>query len=161
VISEARVILFLIQVLFAVTMRLFSNFSKSEKSTPPESPQQDVEKTGRSDGTIKTVPGDKTDIVDDFSVAENVQAGVQAVEAATSVWTKGHLITAYIMYVEQIWCSFSILQSNLAQDLADLFHCLNGGGCPSLFKSLCYQLILSAQLDRCYGNHGQYHRRIK
>lgn len=28
----------------------------------------------------------------------NVQAGVKAVQAATSVWTKWHLIGAYIMY---------------------------------------------------------------
>jgi hypothetical protein len=34
---------------------------------------------------------------DDESVSSNAQAGVKAVEAATSVWTKYHLIGAYLM----------------------------------------------------------------
>lgn len=34
---------------------------------------------------------------DDESLSSNAQAGVKAVEAATSVWTKYHLIGAYLM----------------------------------------------------------------
>jgi hypothetical protein len=34
---------------------------------------------------------------DDGSLSSNAQAGVKAVEAATSVWTKYHLIGAYLM----------------------------------------------------------------
>jgi hypothetical protein len=34
---------------------------------------------------------------DDESLSSNAQAGVKAVEAATTVWTKWHLIGAYLM----------------------------------------------------------------
>jgi hypothetical protein len=34
---------------------------------------------------------------DDESLSSNAQAGVKAVEAATTVWTKYHLIGAYLM----------------------------------------------------------------
>jgi hypothetical protein len=34
---------------------------------------------------------------EDESLSSNTQAGVKAVEAATSVWTKYHLIGAYLM----------------------------------------------------------------
>jgi hypothetical protein len=34
---------------------------------------------------------------DDESLSSNAQAGVKAVEAATTVWTKYHLIGAYVM----------------------------------------------------------------
>lgn len=78
-------------------------------ATVEESMQQDVEKTSHNDGRSKDTSGEKTESVDVFSGTENVQAGVQAIEAATSVWTKGHLITAYIMYVDYRLCS-SIFQ---------------------------------------------------
>jgi len=82
-------------------MLFFSKLSKPERSATIEHPQQDLEKTDHNDGGSKAISDGKTGPVDVFGVVDNVQAGVQAMEAATTVWTKGHLITAYIMYVEQ------------------------------------------------------------
>ena len=39
---------------------------------------------------------------DQESLSSNAQAGVKAVEAAATVWTKYHLIGAYVMFVSSI-----------------------------------------------------------
>jgi hypothetical protein len=74
----------------------FLNLSKSkanEEITPagPEMPATvDAEK-----GIGSHTASEKG--VDDESLSSNAQAGVKAVEAATTVWTKWHLIGAYLM----------------------------------------------------------------
>lgn len=40
--------------------------------------------------------GEQSDSED--STSQDAQAGVQGVEAMTSVWSRSHLITAYVMY---------------------------------------------------------------
>jgi hypothetical protein len=48
-----------------------------------------------------SIPSEKDD---EESPSSNVQAGVKAVEAVATVWTKYHLIGAYVMYVLPILC---------------------------------------------------------
>lgn len=48
----------------------------------------------KSAAHAETTPVD----TDDDSINKDAQAGVQKAEATTSVWSKSHLITAYIMY---------------------------------------------------------------
>jgi hypothetical protein len=52
-----------------------------------EKPQELTEMGGQS----------KSDLLGD-TVPEDSQAGVRAVEAAATVWTKWHLVAAYVMY---------------------------------------------------------------
>lgn len=40
--------------------------------------------------------------LEDHQFSNNAQAGVKAVEAATTVWTKWHLVGAYVMLVHHI-----------------------------------------------------------
>ena len=92
-------------------MLFSSKLSKPDKSATIETPRQDVEKTAHDDGKSKDVSAgaEKTESLDVDGVPENVQFGVRAMEAATSVWTRSHLIAAYIMYVEQMRRYSSIL----------------------------------------------------
>jgi hypothetical protein len=46
-------------------------------------------------GVESNTPSEKDH--EDESLSSNAQAGVKAVEAATTVWTKYHLIGAYVM----------------------------------------------------------------
>lgn len=74
----------------------FFNLSKSKTNqeitrTGPEMPAAvDSEK-----GIGSQIASEKGH--DDESLSSNAQAGVKAVEAATTVWTKYHLIGAYLM----------------------------------------------------------------
>lgn len=73
------------------------------RAGPSEAPfanQQDADKAGEdkevnidSDAVHTTSDGDPDS--DDISV--NAQAGVQDIEALTKVWTRSHLLLAYVM----------------------------------------------------------------
>jgi hypothetical protein len=53
-----------------------------------------VAESEKSAAHADTTPVDS----DEDSVSKEAQAGVQKAEATTSVWSKSHLITAYILY---------------------------------------------------------------
>jgi hypothetical protein len=76
-------------------MRLF-NVSKNtanEKVTPAE-PQMSAAVDSEK-GIDSRTPSEPD--LDHGSLSSNAQAGVKAVEAAATVWTKYHLIGAYVM----------------------------------------------------------------
>lgn len=80
------------------TMGLFTDLtltkSKNKEEVTPVEPVTnvavDAEKAAES-----ATPSEKAN--DDVTFTANAQAGVKRVEAATTVWTKWHLIGAYAM----------------------------------------------------------------
>jgi hypothetical protein len=58
--------------------------------TSPKSDNVDAEK-----GHQLSIPSKEDE---DEVISFNAQAGVKKAQAATTVWTKGHLIAAYVMY---------------------------------------------------------------
>lgn len=65
----------------------------AEEITPVEA--QDKTPTGLEKEIGSGTPSEKSHDQDSFS--SNAQAGVKAIEAAATVWTKYHLIGAYVM----------------------------------------------------------------
>jgi hypothetical protein len=69
-----------------------------DKATDPVEPIEASRQTSDAEKGVHTHnPHERA--TDEESLSSNAQAGVKAVEAAASVWTKYHLIGAYVMLV--------------------------------------------------------------
>lgn len=62
-----------------------------QPQVPSGQPHADIEKTPDNNALFE----DQEKVVDSDQISQDAQAGVQAVQAATKVWTKAHLIAAY------------------------------------------------------------------
>lgn len=68
--------------------------SKTKEGVTPVEPVTNLPVDAEKNAT-SAAPSEKTN--EDVTFSANAQAGVKRVEAATSVWTKWHLIGAYAM----------------------------------------------------------------
>jgi hypothetical protein len=65
---------------------------------PPHTSEKQGEQVHTSQETGGTVPAADGDVgSDQDSLDQEAQAGVKGIQAATKVWTKGHLVLAYAM----------------------------------------------------------------
>jgi len=94
---------------------------------------------------------------DQESLSSNAQAGVKAVEAAATVWTKYHLIGAYIMSVSLFYL-IPLLTS--AQHLVDLLRHRPSRGRHSRHEPIRDQRLPSPLPYSRYRNHVLHHRRV-
>jgi hypothetical protein len=84
----------------------FLNFAKTKSSKEATVVEPHISSTVDTEKDVNySVPSEKDD---EESLSSDVQAGVKAVEAAATVWTKYHLMGAYAMYV---LCLFSLCLS--------------------------------------------------
>jgi hypothetical protein len=74
----------------------FQNVPVAEQS--PE--QLEKNKADKEAGVVTTTNPTDSDS-ESYKPDEDFQRGVQQIEAITSVWSKWHLIAAYVMYVQQ------------------------------------------------------------
>ena len=122
---------------------------------PVEASRQtsDAEKGAQTDGPHDTVS-------DEESLSSNVQAGVKAVQAAASVWTKYHLIGAYVMSVTPFRSHLRpVCSLTPTQHLVDLLRHRPPRSRRPRHESLCYQCLPST-LSYCrYWNHVIHHWR--
>jgi hypothetical protein len=78
--------------------------SKPEEVVMTEKPQTGPEAT-TSDASDNSNTKDEgvsactegLQVIDEESISKDTQAGVQKIQAATSVWSKGHLVAAYAL----------------------------------------------------------------
>lgn len=74
----------------------FLSLSKNKTNEEVRPVDPEIQTTVDSEkGVHSSTPSEKGQ--DGESLSSNAQAGVKAVEAATTVWTKYHLIGAYVM----------------------------------------------------------------
>jgi hypothetical protein len=110
-------------------MGIFS-LSKSnvkEEVKPVDAPSHNT--VDPEKGTTPKQPSEQD--CDHESLSSNAQAGVKAVQAAATVWTKSHLIGAYVMYVNQ-----TVQENTENTDELKVF----GGSTSSLrFKRLSFE----------------------
>lgn len=62
-----------------------------QPQTPPVHSSPDIEKAPTDNAVFDEPEKD----IDSDQISQDAQAGVQAVQAATKVWSKAHLIAAY------------------------------------------------------------------
>jgi hypothetical protein len=87
--------LFLSTILFALfaTMRSFLS-PKNHEGGPEAVIEQSADDTDKEVGVkSQDVPSDS----DSDAISEDAQRGVQNIEAITKVWSKTHLVIAYVM----------------------------------------------------------------
>jgi hypothetical protein len=72
-----------------------------DKATDPVEPIEASRQTSDAEKGVHT-DNHHERATDEESLSSNAQAGVKAVEAAASVWTKYHLIGAYVMLVRAL-----------------------------------------------------------
>ena len=65
----------------------------SKKNVPEDSPAAINEKPHKSVESTSVQPTAETD--SDEAISQDVQAGVQNIEAIAAVWTKWHIVAAY------------------------------------------------------------------
>lgn len=122
---------------------------------PVESSRQtsDAEKGAQTNGPHDAVS-------DEESLSSNAQAGVKAVQAAASVWTKYHLIGAYVMFVTPFRSNLRpVCSLTPTQHLVDLLRHRPPRSRRPRHESLCHQCLPSA-LSYCrYWNHVLHHWR--
>lgn len=85
-------------------MGLFDRFKKAENVTVTEDTNSGANKQRSSDTTPESkeygvLPRETSQAHDEEELSKDAQAGVLKMEASTTVWSKTHLILAYIMYV--------------------------------------------------------------
>ena len=119
---------------------------------PQTSTSVDAEK-----GVDSSTPSEKGH--DDESLSSNAQAGVKAVEAAASVWSKYSLWGAYAMYLLSKIIT-NTHKANKLKHLVDLLRHRPPRSRRPRHEPLCYQRLPSA-LSHCrYRNRVLHHRRL-
>lgn len=74
-------------------MGFISKKKTNEEVTPAEPTSNVVLDTEK--GVASATPSEKAN--DDATLSDNAQAGVKRIQAAATVWTKWHLVGAYVM----------------------------------------------------------------
>lgn len=72
---------------------------------PTEAPVADIPQKSFADkeaAVVQGTHGSGNDTQSDDEISKDAQAGVQAIEAFTKVWTTSHIVIAYITYVLSI-----------------------------------------------------------